>query len=160
MFLAKLESRYSWWNPTKPSKRPPTATFIQLFSQYRIQWLALLSFSVMKTSWYSLYINSTIWSPHAGWSCSLLRIFLLGKKRYHKVRAFLVQFVYWISMIFLSTKIFKIAAFFLWKLQVFSFSLFWTYSFWWYKISFRVIILNYTSAKETPIEFTCMVHLS
>lgn len=159
MFLAKLESRYSWWNPTKPSKRPPTATFIQLFSQYHIQWLALLSFSVMKTSWYSLYINSSIWGPHAGWSCSLLRIFLLGKKWCHKVRAFLVQFIE-LTWYFFQQKYLQIAASFLWKLQVFSFSLFWTYSFWWYKISFRVIILNYTSTKETPIEFTCMVHLS
>lgn len=25
LFLGKLESRYNWWAPTKPSKRPPTA---------------------------------------------------------------------------------------------------------------------------------------
>lgn len=111
----------------------------------------------MKTSWFCLYINPSIWIPHAGCSCFFFAedISVGEKKRCHK-RAFLGPFVYWIKMILLSTKVFINCN--LLKMEASAFQLFPPLDlFWQYKTSIRTIILNYTSTKETPIEFTYMV---
>lgn len=55
-------------NPAKLPERPPTACLYSIVLIIPIKWLVLLSFSVTKTRWYCLYINSSIWIPHAGCS--------------------------------------------------------------------------------------------